>query len=77
MVLENDNGAIEPLLRSGRVKLPSSAANVAYGRNSGEQIERDEIYETKSRPLRESYINQLGYTPLIFKVNREYPKVEC
>ena len=77
MVHENDDCAMEPLLSSGRVKLLSSPTNIAYDRNTEEHIKSDDIHETKRHPLRESYLSQLGYTPLIFKVKREHIDVEC
>jgi hypothetical protein len=69
---EYDNGVTEPLLPArskGRSNSLSSGANAVYDRNTAEHVERGDIHVKKNRPLRDSYLKQLGYTPLIFKVN--------
>ncbi|KAG4047765.1 hypothetical protein PC123_g16898 [Phytophthora cactorum] len=64
---ENDNGVTEPLLPfKGRSNSLSSTPNVVYDRDSTEHVERGDVH-VKNRPLRDSYLKQLGYTPLIFK----------
>ncbi|KAI9988148.1 hypothetical protein PInf_024413 [Phytophthora infestans] len=66
---ENDNGVTEPLLPAhskGRSNSLSSTPNTVYDRDSMEHVERGEVH-AKNRPLRDSYLKQLGYTPLIFK----------
>ncbi|KAG6961885.1 hypothetical protein JG687_00007466 [Phytophthora cactorum] len=66
---ENDNGVTEPLLPfKGRSNSLSSTPNVVYDRDSTEHVERGDVH-VKNRPLRDSYLKQLGYTPLIFKPN--------
>lgn len=62
---EVDNGVTEPLLK-GR---SNSTTNVVYDRNAAEHVERGDAHVKRGRPLRDSYLKQLGYTPLIFKVN--------
>ncbi|KAG1708989.1 hypothetical protein DVH05_022621 [Phytophthora capsici] len=71
---ENENGVTEPLLPGhfkGRSNSLSSTNNVMYVRNdeAAEHVERGEDHVKRSHPLRDSYLKQLGYTPLIFKVN--------
>ncbi|KAG3108114.1 hypothetical protein PI125_g12106 [Phytophthora idaei] len=44
----------------------SSTPNVVYDCDSTEHVERGDVH-VKNRPLRDSYLKQLGYTPLIFK----------
>ncbi|KUF86404.1 Gamma-tubulin complex component 6 [Phytophthora nicotianae] len=68
---ENDNGVTEPLLPArfkGRSNSLSSSPNVVYDGDSTGHVERGEGH-VKNRPLRDSYLKQLGYTPLIFKPN--------
>ncbi|KAG7396681.1 hypothetical protein PHYBOEH_001910 [Phytophthora boehmeriae] len=67
MTLETDNGVTEPLLPRGRATSVPSAPNVVYDRNSTDHVERGEVDGKKNRRLRDSYLKQLGYTPLIFK----------
>ncbi|KAG6584814.1 Sodium-coupled neutral amino acid transporter [Phytophthora cinnamomi] len=69
---EYDNGVTEPLLPGrfkGRSNSLSSTTNVVYDRDTAEHIERGDVHVKRGRPLRDSYLKQLGYTPLIFKVN--------
>uniref|UniRef100_H3GW21 Amino acid transporter transmembrane domain-containing protein n=1 Tax=Phytophthora ramorum TaxID=164328 RepID=H3GW21_PHYRM len=69
---ESDNGVTEPLLPAhskGRSNSLSSSANGVYDRNTAEHVERGDVHVKRNRPLRDSYLKQLGYTPLIFKVN--------
>ncbi|KAE9049497.1 hypothetical protein PR001_g3264 [Phytophthora rubi] len=67
---EDDNGVTEPLLPAhfkGRSNSLSSATNVMYNSNTVEHAERGDAHVKRGRPLRDSYLKQLGYTPLIFK----------
>ncbi|CAH0517092.1 unnamed protein product [Peronospora belbahrii] len=67
MLHDNYKGAMEPLLY-GRSSSLSSTSNGVDERYMEEYVEEDGIHKTKDRPLRNSYLEQLGYTPLIFKI---------
>ena len=66
MAYESDDGASDPLL--GGFSDPSTSTNVPYDRDSGMHADGDDIYAPKKRNLGDSYLKQLEYTPLVFKV---------
>ncbi|OWZ10088.1 Sodium-coupled neutral amino acid transporter [Phytophthora megakarya] len=67
MSRDDDNGVTEPLLHAHGRSNSLSSTNVVYDRHTVEHVERGEGPVKKNRPLRDSYLKQLGYTPLIFK----------
>ncbi|RLN90509.1 hypothetical protein BBJ28_00011570 [Nothophytophthora sp. Chile5] len=70
MTHENENGVLEPLLPvrgKGRSSSAPSSPNQAYDHDAPDHVERGDDYVKRGHPLRDSYLKQLGYTPLIFK----------